>query len=143
MLQHTVRQNISIPYSKQDIIKAVQSLISKSSSTYMNLKINESFGTIQFTIVNKIIFSFLANLTLKSIVENETEIDINLSNLPGSGVSEANMLSTFSDFLNLLDKELKGEILTSVEIKKVGSGCMFFLIAITISLFAFFYNTIK
>lgn len=117
----TVNKTVTIDYSKAAIIAAFNAIQEKAKYTYY--KANDSFGMIEFNIINGV-NPFKVSITLNEVQVGKTTMEVILSRSSGSQVDNNTMLSVFMELMNVIDKQLKGEHVSDADIKKGKGGCM-------------------
>jgi hypothetical protein len=119
----SAQKKLTIDFPIQKVKEGIMEIFEKESLTYMIKpeNINDVFNTYHFSIVKGMLVK-IVDITLVAIDENKTEIDIVITNAYGSIGSNSILFGALNDYLNLLSRVLKGEVLTK------NTGCIVLLL---------------
>ena len=106
---------------------------------YNIMEQNDTFGTLKISIVNGL-FVVIMDITLSEIDENNTSFVLSAHNASGSRATQATIDGMVSDFLKLVDTQLKVETVTAEVVKQTagGAGWIWIIILIIAFIIIFF-----
>ena len=129
-----VEKKVSLPYAKNKVLSDLKRICEVGVAKYNIMEQNDTFGTLKISIMNGL-FVGIMDITLSETDENNTSFVLSAHNASGSRATQATLDGMISDFLKLVDMQLKGETVTAEVVKQTAGGAGWIWIIILIIAF--------